>query len=1840
MESIRLRKISVHNLKNIDLDIPHSTLTVITGLSGSGKSSLAFDTLFAEGQSRYIETYPPYIRQFLLRVEKPKAESIEGILPAIAVEQDRTTANSRSTVATMTGIADYLKLLYARVSIPVCPRCRQPVKKSTPKGILELLFSAYLHKSFLIGYPVRFAPHTSFKEACQMLLSQGYSKIWLDNRIVRIDEEFDLPLPPDFQEILVIHSLEKVEYERESRLLESLEESLKLGHGIIHTLFLPENQVLSFSNQLVCPQDKIAFEDPFPALFSFNNPKGACPSCHGFGRIVSIDYDKVIPEKNLSVEGGAIRPFQSAHFAHWQIFLERMLKKRRISPSKKISAYDSREREYLLKGENPSADPDTLIEQDLWCGLEGFFSILEKKTYQTHIRVFLSRYRLYTLCPDCQGSRFNKKTLDYKIFFGQTPLSIGEFLHLPISELISIVDKLDVPQSDKATLKIKEEIASRLGYLDHIGLGYLTLDRPSRTLSGGETRRANLTICLGNKLTHTLFVLDEPTIGLHPKDSSRLVELIKKLRDQGNTVVVVEHDETVIKNADYIVELGPGTGEEGGEVVYAGNLEGLLLKEDSLTGAYLSGRKTLPLPQKRREPRQGKLEIRKAHVHNLHGLDVDIPLGLFVTVTGVSGCGKSSLVHDIIAHGLYRIKELNPPQGTFFSGRAHLNGWEKIGEVIEIDQTPIFKTPRSNIALYLGIWQYVRKLFASTDEAQSQGIGEGSFSMNSGDGRCPRCLGLGYEKIEMQFLSDVFVPCSVCEGKRFQPPILAIRYRGKSIDQIFEMTVKEASLFFCPKQDDADPQSVLCKRIVDRLGMLSEVGLDYLRLGHPLNQLSGGESQRLKILAILGEKHFGSPADPSPGKMKPGKDRQRIIILDEPTTGLHMDDVKRLIGLLQKLVELGNSLIVVEHNLDVILSSDWVIDLGPLGGKQGGKIIAQGPPETIAATAGSFTGFFLNEKLKAKSPFLPSSSFCFTPPAKKQTLFIRGARHHNLKSISLEIDLEKTTVLTGISGSGKSTLAFDVLFAESRRRFLDSLSGYGRQFIQSLEKPQVDDIEGLPPSIAIEQRSTIPGSKSTVGTLSEIHPFLRLLFAKTGIPFDPDTLEEAIQQSPEEILSSVRSLLMPDRKLRILAPLVRDRKGLYSSLAKWAQKKGYPGFRIDGCWYEPGSFPRLSRFKNHTIDLWLGTVTAQSSLEELAKKVSTALGLGKESVIFFDETQDRDYLYSTKFHCPRSGISFDALDPRLFSFHSPLGWCCRCLGNGKIEESEDQLPILCPDCQGKRINLRARSVSLPWPLKGSKPTIDLLCSLPISLLLDYFKSIEPSSSQQKAIVEKIVPAIIKRLKFIEEMGLHYLSLDREAQSLSAGELQRLYLCSQLGSNLQGVLYILDEPTIGLHPTENQKLLDCLEELKSKGNTLLIVEHDTEAMKRADKIVDLGLGAGVDGGEIIFEGNYSQLLLCENSTTARYLSRPMRHPLKGGDRRSCKEHPSWLKILGIRVHNLKDLDIEIPLGRFVVICGVSGSGKSTLLREVIFAAVKKLLNKSPKKIQKECWSKVIGAEALGDVCFVDQTPIGKNPRSTPLTYLGLFDRIRELFAQTPLSRQRGYTKSRFSYNSKEGRCPDCEGNGTIPVSMPLLPLFLLPCESCEGKRYNPQTLEVRYKEKSIHDILCMTAAEACSFFSPIEKLHKPFSILCDIGLSYLRLGQPTPTLSGGEAQRIKLAKDLIAMEQKVIQKEFHWGPSRQSKVLYLLEEPTIGLHLADIEKFLHLCQRLVELGHTVVVIEHHPEVIAEADYVIELGPGAGEKGGKIIGQGPPESLAKAANSPTAPFLKGVIGPGVK
>ncbi|MDD4932657.1 MAG: excinuclease ABC subunit UvrA [Methylacidiphilaceae bacterium] len=1839
--SISLRGVRVHNLRSVDLEIPRNKLTVVTGPSGSGKSSLAFDTLYAEGQRRYVETLSPYVRQFLERMEKPECEAIEGIPPAIAVAQSGGAATSRSTLGTMSGILDYLKSVYARVGSLRCPTCHLPVQEDSSATIAQGILERFRGEEVGIGFPVEFPENMPRREAFSFLRSQGLLRVWEKENLVRTDEECGEGVIADGR-LLVALRLLRVEEKEKRRLAQAIEEAMRLGKGKV-AIRTAHAENLSFSDRRICPGCAQEFPAPTPALFSFNNPQGACPTCHGFGRTVEIDWSRAIPEPDRSVRGGAIQPFRSASLSWWQGKVEKICLRRGISIDTPFSRLSPAEQEFLLEGEHPGQEAEQAVEAGFWCGVRGFFSTLEKKAYQTHVRVFLSRYRDYRPCPDCGGTRFTALARAYRLRLPSGEVSIAELCALPVQEARRRLASLSLPPADLATRRAWEETLIRLQYLEEIGLSYLSLDRATRSLSGGEIRRANLTICLGNRLANTLFVLDEPTIGLHPRDVDRLLGVIRHLRDQGNTVVVVEHEEIVIRGADHLVELGPGRGAEGGAVVFSGSPAKMLESSLSLTGAYLSGRKTVPMPSSRRPIDSApRLRLSGIRVHNLRDLSVDLPLGRFVAVTGVSGSGKSSLIHDALASTLRAALPHPDPPAIFQGEAAAIAGWERISALYEVDQSPLSRTPRSNLALYAKAWEPIRGLFAQTDDALSRGLTPLSFSLNAGDGRCPHCEGSGVERVEMQFLADVFLPCPICQGKRFQPHVLTVRFRGKTLEEFLSMSVTEAVLLLRPKAAISLSEEKLCRQAVRRLEGLVEIGLGYLRLGHPLSQLSGGESQRLKILNHLAGRIDAAGADTHARRKRDETGSSALFLLDEPTTGLHADDLPALLRLFQRIVDQGNTLVVVEHNLDLIRCADWVIELGPEGGADGGKVVAEGTPEAIASHPTSHTGRFLRQRLggDAKRPGRlrkrPASPPLATAPAPPDRLSIRNAHHHNLQSLSLDIVLGSFTVLTGVSGSGKSTLAFDILFTEGQRRYLDCLSGYARQFVEQMEKPAVESVTGLPPTVAIEQRLTRPGTKSTVATVAEIFPFLRLLYARLGIPADPETGEQAQRQTLEALLAEVtRRLVAPQR---LLAPLVRGRKGNYAALARWAARKKIPGLRIDGRWIDPHRFTGTHRYRTHSIDLWLGTLLPGSTDAEIQRLVAEALSLGRESILLVDP-QGVDALLSTRYFCPGSGRSFDELDPRLFSFHSPFGWCPDCQGYGSAPDGQKGEPdkeIPCPSCRGARLNPVASSVRLPLGSEkiGTGPTLPEICRLSVKEAAHFFSRI-PAVGREAPVLAKIVPEVMARLRFLEQAGLSYLELNRSASTLSAGELQRIHLAAQLGSNLQGVLYVLDEPTIGLHAQENARLLDTLEELRSKGNTLVVVEHDEDTIRRADRVIDLGPGAGQFGGQIVADGPWTSFAGDPASVTGRLLGRPLRHPL-AGKRRPCGRSEPWLRIEGIQAHNLRDLSVTIPLGKLVVICGVSGSGKSTLLHRVLFPAVhRSVARREPDRSEtlRPCWKTLSGVNPLSAAVLVDQSPIGKTSRSTPATYLGVFDQIRELFASLPTARERGYGLGRFSYNTPAGRCAACQGNGTLAVELPLLPLFRIPCESCSGRRYNPQTLEIEYREKTIAEILEMTVEGAASFFSGVPRIHQSLELVTEAGLGYLTLGQPSPTLSGGEAQRLKLVTELAASLVRPLSRSLRPTPPR--RCLYLLEEPTIGLHLADVERLLRLSQRVVDLGHTVVIVEHHLDVIAEADYVIEMGPGAAEAGGRVVAEGPPEKIARVKKSPTAPFLRPVL-----
>ncbi|MDI6703499.1 MAG: excinuclease ABC subunit UvrA [bacterium] len=1759
-----------NNLKGIDIRLPLNEFTVVTGVSGSGKSSLAFDTVYAEGQRRYVETFSPYARQFLDRMDKPKVSRIEGILPAIAINQVNPIKTSRSTVGTMTEINDYMKLLFARAGQLHCRRCGKHVTRDTEDTIYEKMLLQANGQSVMITFPVSISKDMDPTIIADILKRQGFSRIYINGEVLDIREDrFEIGIP---QEIKVIFDRILLQKTNKTRIIDSLEGALRFGKGRLSILFR-EGEELKFSTYLHCPDCNIDYEDPTPNLFSFNSPIGACPTCHGFGRTIEIDLDLVIPDKTKSLRDGAIKPWTTeSYFEEFQDLLE-FCKRYRIPVDTPYYLLTSEQKRMIIEG-TPS-----------FYGIKGFFNWLERKTYKMHIRILLSKYRTYVTCRSCHGSRFKDETLLYRLG-GKT---ISQIYELPIAECYMFFCNLKLTFTlDEATKLLVNEIKSRLRYLVDVGLGYLTLSRQSRTLSGGEVERVSLTSALGSSLVNTLYVLDEPSIGLHPRDTSQLIHVLHNLRDRGNTILVVEHDRDIIQSSDNIIDLGPGPGEQGGEVIFSGKPKDFITCKRSLTSQYLSFKELIPVPKMRRTIDPNRvLKIRGATHHNLKNIDVTIPLDVLVCVTGVSGSGKSTLIEEVLYRNLRRIMgDVTPEPGSC----KEIIGADLINGVILVSQSPIGKTPRSNPVTYVKAFDSIRRCFASSDLSKQRGYTPSTFSFNVPGGRCEVCNGAGFEQVEMQFLSTVFISCPECLGKRYNSDVLQVKYNGVDISQVMEMTVLEAREFFGYTSD-----------IAHSLLPLEEVGLGYIRLGQPINTLSGGEAQRLKLAS-----HIAS-----------ARKQNLLFIFDEPTTGLHPHDIKTLLACFKRLIDHKNTVLVVEHNLDVIKCADYLIDLGPEGGEEGGEVVITGPPEEIIKCPRSHTGRFLKSYLSPKKSF-PIQKGEIPIKLKKEfdgkEMSIIGAKEHNLKDINIRIPRDKITVITGISGSGKSTLAFDILFAEGQRRYLDSLSAYARQYIKQLKRPDVAYVKDIPPTVAIEQRISRGGRKSTVATITEIYHFLRLIYAKIGIQYCPRCKVKVEMQTQKEIVRQVLDNFKGE-DVSFFVPIVRYQKGFHKEVFSWARKKGFDLIRVDGTLFSTQSPPTLSRYQEHNLEILLGRLKVEEGMKsDIQEMVERALSFGNGTFLLSTHLRP-DVIYSTRRACPKCNRSFPELDPRMFSFNSRLGACETCNGLGVVggydkgwEEETDGLEEVCPTCNG----LRLKEDSL-W-VKVSGRSISDFTSLSVDEMQNAIFQLR-LSEREKRLSSQALEEIEMRLRFLKGVGLSYITLSRSADTLSSGEAQRLRLAAQLGGNLRGVCYILDEPTIGLHPRDNEMLIDTLHELKRKGNTVVIVEHDEYTIRRADWIIDLGPGGGVHGGYVVSSGTLKDILDSKSSKTAKFLKNPLSHRLL--KKRRDLEGVDFIEVLGAKENNLKDIDVKIPLSRLVCVTGVSGAGKSTLVREVLY---KGLLSRITKRhIKPGSHKALIGVEKIERVLEVTQSPIGRTPRSIPATYVGFFDEIRRIFSKTPEARIRGYSPSRFSFNVQGGRCERCKGEGRLKIEMSFLPNVYIQCDECSGKRYNQETLAITFKGKNISDVLSMTVDEAYIFFSAMPKLRRPLEILHEIGLGYIQLGQTSPTLSGGEAQRIKLVAELAKVSK--------------GRTLYILEEPTTGLHTEDIDKLLKILHRLVDKGNTVIVIEHNLDVISEADYVIDLGPEGGMKGGQVVAEGTPEDIIKSVNgSYTACFLK--------
>jgi excinuclease ABC subunit A len=1762
-----------NNLKGINLKLPLGELIVVTGVSGSGKSSLAFDTIYAEGQRRYVETFSPYARQFLDRMDKPKADRIDGIPPAIAIDQTNPVKTSRSTVGTMTELNDHLKLLFARAAQLFCCKCGKPVRRDTADSIYEQLTSEARvpNAEAIVTFPIKIPKSFAETEIRELLTRQGYHKVEKRGDSLEVIQDTVL-----FTE------------KNRGRIIEALEAALKVGNGRVAV------NGRKFSSDLHCAECDIHYRDPVPSLFSFNSPIGACETCRGFGRTIGIDYGLVIPDDTKSLADGAIKPWQTESYEECQDDLMEFAHKTGIPTDIPWRELTDAQRKWVIDGEGS-------WEDDVWYGVKRFFDWLETKSYKMHIRVLLSKYRTYVSCRACGGARLKPDALLWKVN-GQT---IHDIMLLSIDRCFEFFNQLKLPAPlDEADDLLLTEIRTRLRYLVDVGLGYLTLDRQSRTLSGGEVQRVNLTTALGTSLVNTLYVLDEPSIGLHPRDINRLIGILHRLRAAGNTLLVVEHDPDVIRAADRVLDLGPGPGERGGEIVFFGTQTELPKCARSLTAQYLTGQRHVAADSKPRNvaSKTPRLKILGAREHNLKNVDVDIPLNRLVCVTGVSGSGKSTLIQDVLYNALSKLK--HKPDQPAGRHRA-IVGHEQLEDVVMVDQSPIGRTTRSNPASYVGAFDAIRKLFAATPLAKERSYTTGTFSFNSGEGRCPTCGGNGFEHVEMQFLSDVYIRCPDCDGKRYRSVVLEVKINGKSIAEALEMTVNEACEFFAGHPE-----------VLRGLAPLREVGLGYMKLGQPVPTLSGGEAQRLKLAAHLTQTTT----------------KRTLFLFDEPTTGLHPDDIARLLDAFNQLIDRGHSVIVIEHNLDVIRAADWIIDLGPEGGDAGGAIVTMGKPTDVAKHRESHTGAALRGL--ATPPVVaeaPARSYGIGP---NHSIRIHNAREHNLKNIDIRVPRDKFTVITGISGSGKSTLAFDILFAEGQRRYLESLNAYARQFVQPASRPDVDAIFGIPPTVAIEQRTSRGGRKSTVATVTEVYHFLRLLFVKLGTQYCPDCNIPIQPQTREVILAKLMNDFRGQR-VELLAPLIVARKGYYTDLAGWASRKGFSHLRVDGDLLPTTKWPRLDRFKEHNIELPVGACEVTAKREtQLGELLDVALEFGKGTILV------KDQIFSTRRACPKCSRSFEELDPRLFSFNSKHGWCPRCYGTGLLfygfneEHTGEEVwwnewfegqEHPCPACHGQRLRPEALAV------RFQGMNIAQMTSWPVTEAERYFRT-SKFHGRDAEIARDIVAELQSRLRFLDRVGLSYLSLDRAAPTLSGGEAQRIRLASQLGSNLRGVCYILDEPTIGLHPRDNLMLLDTLHKLEAKGNTVVVVEHDEATIRHAEHIIDLGPGAGADGGHLVAEGTIKDIVRSEESLTGRMLREPLRHPLHKARRRTAAKS---VEIVGATLHNLKKVNVKIPLQRLVCVTGVSGSGKSTLVRNVLYENLKSVVGRGRRARRAQSvgpcpplngCEQIRGMEHVARVLEVDQAPIGKTPRSCPATYVGFWDDIRKLFASTPEAKMRGYGPSRFSFNVASGRCPECEGQGLKRIEMSFLPDVSVTCDACRGKRFTPETLAVLYKGKSIGDVLNMSVEEAVDFFGAHRHIHHSLNLLEEVGLGYLTLGQQSPTLSGGEAQRIKLVTELAKAKG-----EESDVARLKPGALYVLDEPTIGLHMADVEKLIRVLHRLVDAGNTVIIVEHNLDVIAEADWIIDLGPEGGDAGGRLVVHGPPQQVTKA-KSHTAKFLK--------
>lgn len=1731
MKKLIVRGASQHNLKSVDLDIDPGSICAFSGPSGSGKSSLVFDTIYSEAQNRFIETFSPYARQFLERLPRARVKKVENLPAAISVGQTNPVKNSRSTVATLSEISFSARMLYHRNATSLCPRCGVPVRVSGWKDVL-----GYLVHCSKMGKKKAFVCVRTDEEGLKGLLKEGYSRFFLDGKLIDACEPFNSSAA---ERIHVVTDRLSLSCLSDKRVKEAVEIAFGLGDSSIFVAVDNKDGNIDFrdfSKRPICPSCGSEKNPPGLLLFSFNSPEGACSTCSGFGRVLAIDWDLVIPDASKSVAEGAIRPLENWH-EDKELLLSSCIK----------WGIDIKRPWRELKAEERKA---ILFGKDEWYGIKGIFDWLETKRYKPHIRILLSRYRAFEPCPSCKGARFNNEALSYVL----AGLNIAQFYNLSVFDAINWCKKVaEESHLDKASLSLMEELVGRLKLIKRAGLGYLTLDRQSRTLSGGELSRLCLAKGVSVGLCETLYCLDEPSCGLHPADIKGIGQVLRGLKASENTILMTENDEAMCSFSDRVIRMGPGSGRDGGQIV----------KDSPPDVRQKRGLARLFEKAPRPSNKAPFLVIRGLCQNNLKDITCRIPIGHVTCVCGVSGSGKSTMVEECLYRGLLRRMGIACQRpGAFDSIELP----QDFRQVVFIDQEPVTRTPRACPGTYLKILDPIRRLFANTSPAKILGLGPGYFSLNVDGGRCTACKGQGFEMVDMQFLPDVMVPCPQCNGARFSKEAQQIRLRGKNIRECLEMTLSQVQHFFRHE-----------KAVVRALEPAISLGLGHLLLGQPLNTLSAGDAQRLKIARHMA--HL--------------KDTGCLFILDEPTRGLFKKEVLCLMDQLHKLASAGNTVVIVEHDLSVMGLSNWLIELGPEGGDGGGHLLFEGCPKDLLRMD-TPTSKAIKELEGRKK--VPSKSSHSKDRSKKGVIEIRGARHNNLKDLDIDIPRNRLVVVTGVSGSGKSTLAFDLIYKEAQRRYLESLPSYMKQFVRLYERGDVDSVRGLSPSVAIEQKAVRGSSMSTVATLSETAHYLRLLYAHCSTPVCQRCNERMSQATRQEITDTVADLREAG-PFFILSPRIRHRKGVHKREIELGFANGAYAVMVDDKVLRKGDPVRLSRFMEHTIFWMYGPVEPGLSRQQLDMLVKKALKAGGGTLVCLFDHGSQKWL-STKYFCNKCKISVDEPDPLLFSFHTKVGRCAECLGSGRDESGNP-----CVHCEGRRLSPKTRI------FKIGGLDISSLMALEVDEILEVFSNWQRNlfiRPDRRRLFSTLSLEITRRLRLMSDLGLGYLSLDRSGESLSGGESQRISLSAQAASTLTGITLVLDEPTIGLHPVDNRRLVKALRALRDKGNSVIVVEHDEDTILESDHVIDLGPGGGKEGGRVVFQGSVQELLRHSGTKTAKCLRKGLPEIKKS---RRIGKGTVFLQLKGVSKNNLSFIDIDIPLGAVTVVTGVSGSGK-TSLKEALMDLIEQ---------RGDVSGTIYGAERLKGLLNVDHSPIGRTPRSCPATFIGILSHIRELFSRTPASRVKGFGPAHFSFNTKEGSCPHCKGQGQLRQKLGILPDVYVECPECLGKRFRQEVLSIKWKSKDISQVLSMTVSEALEFFRPVPSIRRGLKVLSELGLGYLSLGQPSPSLSGGEAQRLKIAKELSRPQ----------GMGR----LYLLDEPSVGLHVEDVERLSRCLSRLSENGNTVFIIEHNLSIISMADWIIDLGPGGGRHGGKVMYQGPLfDFVSSDTRSPTLESLR--------